>query len=68
MWLLIVCVYAINFGLMTHALALRKAGRHGGGDRPCECSKCGYNLTGNVSGRCPECGTPVQSVDGRSRS
>ena len=20
------------------------------------CQKCGYNLTGNVSGRCPECG------------
>jgi hypothetical protein len=23
------------------------------------CRKCGYNLTGNVSGRCPECGTEV---------
>ncbi len=23
------------------------------------CSKCGYDLTGNVSGVCPECGTPV---------
>ena len=22
--------------------------------------RCGYNLTGNVSGTCPECGTPVQ--------
>jgi len=22
------------------------------------CLHCGYNLTGNVSGRCPECGTP----------
>jgi len=22
-------------------------------------SACGYNLTGNVSGVCPECGTPV---------
>ena len=21
------------------------------------CAKCGYNLTGNVSGRCPECGS-----------
>jgi hypothetical protein len=21
------------------------------------CEKCGYNLTGNISGRCPECGT-----------
>lgn len=25
-----------------------------------ECHRCGYNLTGNVSGRCPECGTPVK--------
>jgi DNA-directed RNA polymerase subunit RPC12/RpoP len=23
---------------------------------PGHCRKCGYNLTGNVSGRCPECG------------
>lgn len=24
--------------------------------RPGECSACGYNLSGNISGRCPECG------------
>lgn len=24
-----------------------------------QCRKCGYNLTGNTSGVCPECGTPV---------
>jgi len=23
------------------------------------CQKCGYNLTGNVSGRCPECGETI---------
>jgi hypothetical protein len=23
------------------------------------CNSCGYNLTGNTSGTCPECGTPV---------
>jgi hypothetical protein len=27
---------------------------------PGHCHKCGYNLTGNVSGRCPECGEPVR--------
>ncbi|GMU22180.1 MAG: hypothetical protein AMXMBFR13_22680 [Phycisphaerae bacterium] len=24
------------------------------------CSQCGYDLTGNVSGVCPECGQPVR--------
>jgi hypothetical protein len=32
---------------------------------PGHCRKCGYNLTGNVSGRCPECGTMVIPADGR---
>ncbi len=27
--------------------------------RPGHCVQCGYNLSGNVSGRCPECGTVV---------
>lgn len=26
------------------------------------CHHCGYNLTGNVSGRCPECGREVEST------
>ncbi|MBU0617500.1 MAG: hypothetical protein KKI02_07270 [Planctomycetes bacterium] len=26
---------------------------------PGHCQNCGYDLTGNVSGRCPECGTPT---------
>jgi hypothetical protein len=25
------------------------------------CTECGYNLTGNVSGRCPECGTAIEA-------
>lgn len=28
-------------------------------DRPGECHCCGYDLTGNVSGICPECGTGI---------
>ncbi|MCC6360359.1 MAG: hypothetical protein IT450_16585 [Phycisphaerales bacterium] len=28
------------------------------------CSSCGYDLTGNVSGRCPECGRLVSARDG----
>jgi hypothetical protein len=26
------------------------------------CKRCGYNLTGNVSGRCPECGCATKSL------
>ena len=29
-------------------------------DREGLCVKCGYNLTGNVSGICPECGRPIE--------
>jgi hypothetical protein len=31
---------------------------------PGHCQSCGYNLTGNTSGRCPECGTPVAATSG----
>jgi hypothetical protein len=30
------------------------------------CLKCGYNLTGNVSGTCPECGSPRGADTARS--
>jgi hypothetical protein len=38
------------------ALLIRRDWRRYGPDL---CSKCGYNLTGNVSGVCPECGQAV---------
>lgn len=48
LWIvLVLCVAAF-------ALARRSSGRVVG-----QCSKCDYDLTGNVSGVCPECGTPV---------
>jgi predicted RNA-binding Zn-ribbon protein involved in translation (DUF1610 family) len=36
-------------------VALRRVRRR----RKGRCSQCGYDLTGNVSGRCPECGSTV---------
>ena len=27
------------------------------------CPKCGYDLTGNLSGRCPECGTEIRNPE-----
>ena len=32
---------------------------------PGHCQNCGYNLTGNVSGRCPECGSTISPAQPR---
>lgn len=29
---------------------------------PGHCEECRYNLTGNLSGWCPECGTPIMPI------
>ncbi|MFH1419849.1 MAG: hypothetical protein ABII12_16365 [Planctomycetota bacterium] len=31
---------------------------------PGHCEKCGYDLTGNESGKCPECGTAAPPTEG----
>lgn len=38
---------------------LRRRRRSG----PGRCRRCSYDLTGNTSGVCPECGTPVELAD-----
>ncbi|GMU84540.1 MAG: hypothetical protein AMXMBFR47_44090 [Planctomycetota bacterium] len=38
--------------------------RRGRRFEPGSCDKCGYDLTGNVSGRCPECGAAVEAKTG----
>ena len=40
----------------------------GNGAPSTRCQKCGYNLTGNVSGVCPECGTSIQKKRFPNRS
>ena len=35
---------------------------------PGHCLRCGYDLTGNVSGRCPECGMQVSAAAVRAAS
>lgn len=35
---------------------------------PGMCAECGYNLTGNVTGICPECGTAIPEEQHRSES
>lgn len=51
LWNLAVLLIAIHVGLR----GLRARYRHSTG----YCTCCGYNLRGNVSGICPECGTPI---------
>jgi len=46
-------------------LSLRKAWQRRRWLRTGSCGRCGYNLTGNTSGVCPECGIPVQCVRSR---
>ena len=36
--------------------------------RPGHCRRCGYDLTGNISGTCPECGTPSREAGVASRA
>lgn len=49
--------------LMTPALAAYwVAGRCMHRPAPGSCVVCNYNLFGNVSGKCPECGTPVDDA------
>jgi hypothetical protein len=45
--------------LFLGGLTVCFASRH----RPGHCHCCDYNLTGNVSGVCPECGTAVEKTE-----
>jgi hypothetical protein len=47
-------ILAVSISVAMLILAYRKPKA----DHPV-CTRCGYNLTGNTSGVCPECGAPV---------
>jgi hypothetical protein len=51
---------AAAFLALPAALLIASLGRRR--RRPGTCRRCGYNLTGNVSGVCPECGRPTLRV------
>ncbi len=53
------CLSLPAIGFVLAASWLRHRRPQGG-----RCRVCGYDLTGNVSGRCPECGTVVPSMPG----
>lgn len=53
----------ITAGVLCGAVVTARHARRAG-----VCAHCGYNLTGNISGICPECGTPVPEEQRRSES
>lgn len=56
-WIMFVTVAIVpSITFVRFALRRRRSRRLGP-----TCKKCGYNLTGNTSGVCPECGQPIQS-------
>ena len=44
------------------SLSLRRMTRTARSSLRRNCAKCGYDLTGNLSGRCPECGTDTATA------
>ena len=62
-WSLLVVSALMMFGAVYAQVWLWRHPHH-----PGTCHSCGYSLTGNVSGVCPECGTPVSVVGDPSHS
>jgi len=62
------CGFAVHLGWLLAVVAVLPAWRAASALRANRraarnlCPFCGYALTGNVSGVCPECGTPVKPV------
>ena len=58
---------AVGAGVCRLYLRIRRRRQRKASEFP-RCEECGYNLTGNVSGLCPECGTPVLPPEPESES
>jgi hypothetical protein len=56
-------VFLISFPTICIILALPLATRARPRDH-LHCAGCGYDLTGNTSGRCPECARPIDAPHG----
>ncbi len=55
-WLVVLLLSAYPVPMLAYGLLRRKP------IPPGHCEKCGYNLKGNVSGVCPECGEKMEAV------
>lgn len=57
-WVLPMWMLVVAFALLPSAWAIGRVVRRVQ-PTPGRCFNCGYNLTGNLSGVCPECGTAI---------
>ncbi len=66
----VVAVHVLVYGALGGAMGYSIRRRWCSRDRRGRCAKCDYDLTGNVSRVCPECGTPLpeESVSSKSRT
>ena len=60
--LLVTLLTAILLGVIP-AMLVNRFDRRNRRRRLGLCMCCGYDLTGNVSGVCPECGTGIERLD-----
>ena len=58
-WLPVYCANLIPLGILCCLGAALLSLILGPFPKPGQCVKCGYNLTGNISGVCPECGEKI---------
>ena len=56
-WLVLVAILAYPMTALARGPVRRWRRRRKG-----RCLRCGYDLTGNVSGACPECGTEIKTT------
>ena len=59
-WLLVISMACLSLQLIRRGRLIR----FGTG----KCQNCGYNLTANISGVCPECGSKIPETSGLQRS
>jgi len=57
--LFLLTAFGIPLVVLAELWILDRVGFLPSGRRPGLCEKCDYDLTGNESGICPECGTPI---------
>jgi predicted RNA-binding Zn-ribbon protein involved in translation (DUF1610 family) len=57
-----------GFMWLAYRVQVPRAARYLWAELDSACLSCGYDLTGNSSGICPECGVPIEASEKRATS